>query len=126
MSAGLQITGWPAHDSVIGFVLFGPDETSVFSLGIDGKSTNISGEERKGKGRYRDRETKRDRNRGAERDRLRGRREHGCKKRTENKQDREKSRDREAKDIDREKIREREVKDRDRESSRDRDVKEIV
>ncbi|XP_057463862.1 uncharacterized protein LOC130753716 [Actinidia eriantha] len=37
MSAGLQITGWPAHDSTISSVLFGPDETSIFSLGIDGK-----------------------------------------------------------------------------------------
>ncbi|CAL5368865.1 unnamed protein product [Camellia sinensis] len=37
MSAGLQITGWPAHDSAINSVLFGPDETSIFSLGIDGK-----------------------------------------------------------------------------------------
>ncbi|KAD7478292.1 hypothetical protein E3N88_01428 [Mikania micrantha] len=38
MSAGLQITGWPAHDSAISSVLFGPDETSIFSLGIDGKA----------------------------------------------------------------------------------------
>lgn len=37
MSAGLQITGWPAHDSAISSVLFGPDETSIFSLGSDGK-----------------------------------------------------------------------------------------
>lgn len=37
MSAGLQITGWPAHDSAITSVLFGPDETSIFSLGTDGK-----------------------------------------------------------------------------------------
>ncbi|KAL2542121.1 WD REPEATS REGION domain-containing protein [Abeliophyllum distichum] len=37
MSAGLQVTGWPAHDSAIGSVLFGPDETSIFSLGTDGK-----------------------------------------------------------------------------------------
>ncbi|XP_057463856.1 uncharacterized protein LOC130753708 [Actinidia eriantha] len=37
MSAGLQITGWPAYDSTIRSVLFGPDETSIFSLGIDGK-----------------------------------------------------------------------------------------
>ncbi|XP_063946505.1 uncharacterized protein LOC108214976 isoform X1 [Daucus carota subsp. sativus] len=37
MSAGLQITGWPAHDSAISSVLFGPDETSIFSLGLDGK-----------------------------------------------------------------------------------------
>ncbi|GKE69857.1 WD repeat-containing protein 91 homolog isoform X1, partial [Tanacetum coccineum] len=37
MFAGLQITGWPAHDSAISSVLFGPDETSIFSLGIDGK-----------------------------------------------------------------------------------------
>ncbi|KAK9062336.1 hypothetical protein SSX86_019522 [Deinandra increscens subsp. villosa] len=37
MAAGLQITGWPAHDSAISSVLFGPDETSIFSFGIDGK-----------------------------------------------------------------------------------------
>ncbi|KAJ8752933.1 hypothetical protein K2173_008668 [Erythroxylum novogranatense] len=37
MSAGLQITGWPAHDSPISSILFGPDETSIFSLGSDGK-----------------------------------------------------------------------------------------
>ncbi|KAI3990505.1 hypothetical protein MKX01_022805 [Papaver californicum] len=37
MAAGLQITGWPAHDSAISSVLFGPDETSIFSLGSDGK-----------------------------------------------------------------------------------------
>ncbi|XP_071929462.1 uncharacterized protein [Coffea arabica] len=37
MSAGLQITGWPAHDSAISSVHFGPDETSIFSLGADGK-----------------------------------------------------------------------------------------
>lgn len=37
MSAGLQITGWPAHDSAISSLLFGPDETSIFSLGSDGK-----------------------------------------------------------------------------------------
>lgn len=37
MSAGLQITGWPAHDSAISSVLFGPDETSIFTLGVDGK-----------------------------------------------------------------------------------------
>uniref|UniRef100_A0A7N0UPP8 WD repeat-containing protein 91 homolog n=1 Tax=Kalanchoe fedtschenkoi TaxID=63787 RepID=A0A7N0UPP8_KALFE len=37
MAAGLQITGWPAHDSAISSILFGPDETSIFSLGIDGK-----------------------------------------------------------------------------------------
>ncbi|KAH9646738.1 WD repeat-containing protein 91-like protein [Citrus sinensis] len=34
MSAGLQITGWPAHDSAISSILFGPDETSIFSLGL--------------------------------------------------------------------------------------------
>ncbi|KAH9646746.1 WD repeat-containing protein 91-like protein [Citrus sinensis] len=34
MSAGLQITGWPAHDSAISSILFGPDETSIFSLGF--------------------------------------------------------------------------------------------
>ncbi|WOL10631.1 WD repeat-containing protein [Canna indica] len=37
MSAGLQITGWPAHDSAVSSLLFGPDETSIFSLGSDGK-----------------------------------------------------------------------------------------
>ncbi|KAF3967911.1 hypothetical protein CMV_008132 [Castanea mollissima] len=37
MAAGLQITGWPAHDSAISSLLFGPDETSIFSLGSDGK-----------------------------------------------------------------------------------------
>ncbi|XP_031504214.1 uncharacterized protein LOC116266897 [Nymphaea colorata] len=37
MSAGLQITGWPAHDSAVSSVQFGPDETSIFSLGCDGK-----------------------------------------------------------------------------------------
>ncbi|XP_022739069.1 WD repeat-containing protein 91 homolog isoform X1 [Durio zibethinus] len=37
MSAGLQITGWPAHDSAISSLLFGPDETSIFSLGSDGR-----------------------------------------------------------------------------------------
>ena len=37
MSAGLQITGWPGHDSAISSLLFGPDETSIFSLGSDGK-----------------------------------------------------------------------------------------
>lgn len=37
MSAGLQITGWPAHDTAVSSVLFGPDETSIFSLGSDGK-----------------------------------------------------------------------------------------
>ncbi|XP_070048726.1 uncharacterized protein [Nicotiana tomentosiformis] len=39
MSAGLQITGWPAHDSAISSVLFGSDETSIFTLGIDGKAS---------------------------------------------------------------------------------------
>ncbi|PON96927.1 hypothetical protein TorRG33x02_073060, partial [Trema orientale] len=37
MSAGLQITGWPAHDSAISSIIFGPDETSIFSLGSEGK-----------------------------------------------------------------------------------------
>lgn len=37
MSAGLQITGWPAHDYAISSLLFGPDETSIYSLGSDGK-----------------------------------------------------------------------------------------
>lgn len=37
MAAGLQITGWPAHDTAISSILFGPDETSIFSLGSDGK-----------------------------------------------------------------------------------------
>ncbi|CAA0812962.1 Unknown protein [Striga hermonthica] len=36
MSAGQQVTGWPAHDSAISSILFGPDETSIFSLGTDG------------------------------------------------------------------------------------------
>ncbi|GKA83697.1 glycine-rich RNA-binding protein 4, mitochondrial-like protein, partial [Tanacetum coccineum] len=40
--------------------------------------------------------------------------------------DREKSRDREAKDIEREKSHEREVQDKDRERSRDREVKERI
>lgn len=40
MCAGLQITGWPAHDSAVSSVLFGPDETSIFSLGSDGKASN--------------------------------------------------------------------------------------
>ncbi|KAH1191225.1 WD repeat-containing protein 91 [Glycine max] len=42
MSAGLQITGWPAHDSSISSILFGPDETSIFSLGCDGKASIIN------------------------------------------------------------------------------------
>uniref|UniRef100_A0A9I9CQC0 WD repeat-containing protein 91 homolog n=1 Tax=Cucumis melo TaxID=3656 RepID=A0A9I9CQC0_CUCME len=37
MSACLQITGWPAHDSAINSILFGTDETSIFTLGSDGK-----------------------------------------------------------------------------------------
>ncbi|KAK3153911.1 hypothetical protein QOZ80_2BG0183140 [Eleusine coracana subsp. coracana] len=37
MSASLQITGWPAHDSPVSSILFGPAETSIFSLGSDGK-----------------------------------------------------------------------------------------
>ncbi|XP_078174057.1 uncharacterized protein LOC144567759 [Carex rostrata] len=37
MSAGLQITGWPAHDTAVSSVKFGPAETSIFSLGTDGK-----------------------------------------------------------------------------------------
>ncbi|XP_027362925.1 WD repeat-containing protein 91 homolog isoform X4 [Abrus precatorius] len=41
MSSGLQITGWPAHDSSISSILFGPDETSIFSLGSDGKARTI-------------------------------------------------------------------------------------
>lgn len=41
MSAGLQITGWPAHDSAISSILFGLDETSIFSLGSDGKASDI-------------------------------------------------------------------------------------
>ncbi|XP_051138171.1 uncharacterized protein LOC127256293 isoform X2 [Andrographis paniculata] len=36
MSAGQQVTGWPAHESAISSIHFGPDETSIFSLGIDG------------------------------------------------------------------------------------------
>lgn len=42
MSAGLQITGWPAHDSAVSSILFGPDETSIFSLGSDGKASIFS------------------------------------------------------------------------------------
>lgn len=42
MSAGLQITGWPAHDSSVSSILFGPDETSIFSLGSDGKVSLIN------------------------------------------------------------------------------------
>lgn len=42
MSAGLQITGWPAHDSAISSILFGPDETSIFSLGSDGKASSFT------------------------------------------------------------------------------------
>ncbi|KAL6508376.1 hypothetical protein OROHE_021918 [Orobanche hederae] len=30
------VTGWPAHDSAISSILFGPDETSIFSFGTDG------------------------------------------------------------------------------------------
>lgn len=41
MSAGQQITGWPAHDSAISSILFGPDETSIFSLGVDGKARTL-------------------------------------------------------------------------------------
>lgn len=41
MSANLQITGWPAHDSAVCSVLFGPDETSIFSLGSDGKVSGL-------------------------------------------------------------------------------------
>ncbi|KZV36455.1 WD repeat-containing protein 91 [Dorcoceras hygrometricum] len=36
MSAGQQVTGWPAHDCAINSILFGPDETSIFSFGTDG------------------------------------------------------------------------------------------
>lgn len=39
MSAGQQVTGWPAHDSSISSILFGPDETSIFSLGTDGNAS---------------------------------------------------------------------------------------
>lgn len=42
MSAGLQITGWPAHESAISSVLFGSDETSIFTLGIDGKASSLA------------------------------------------------------------------------------------
>jgi WD repeat-containing protein 91 len=42
MSAGLQITGWPAHDSPVSSILFGPAETSIFSLGSDGKVCSVS------------------------------------------------------------------------------------
>ncbi|KAL6509276.1 hypothetical protein OROGR_022586 [Orobanche gracilis] len=38
MSAGQQVTGWPAHDSAISSIHFGPDETSIFSLGTDGNA----------------------------------------------------------------------------------------
>lgn len=41
MSAGQQITGWPAHDSAISSIL-GPDETSIFSLGVDGKASTLN------------------------------------------------------------------------------------
>ncbi|KAF9599613.1 hypothetical protein IFM89_001203 [Coptis chinensis] len=34
----IHIFGWPAHDSAISSVLFGHDETSIFSLGSDGKA----------------------------------------------------------------------------------------
>ena len=37
MSANLPITGWPAHDSSVCSLRFGPDETSIFSMGSDGK-----------------------------------------------------------------------------------------
>jgi WD repeat-containing protein 91 len=40
MAAGLQITGWPAHDSPISSILFGHDETTIFTLGSDGKVCN--------------------------------------------------------------------------------------
>ncbi|KAI5077876.1 hypothetical protein GOP47_0007700 [Adiantum capillus-veneris] len=33
----LPITGWPAHDSAVSCVKFGPDQASIFSLGADGK-----------------------------------------------------------------------------------------
>lgn len=36
MSAGQQVTGWPAHECAINSILFGPDETSIFSFGTDG------------------------------------------------------------------------------------------
>ncbi|XP_047966695.1 WD repeat-containing protein 91 homolog isoform X2 [Salvia hispanica] len=36
MSSYQQVTGWPAHDCGISSILFGPDETSIFSLGTDG------------------------------------------------------------------------------------------
>lgn len=42
MSAGLQITGWPAHDCPISSILFGHDETSIFTLGSDGKVSILS------------------------------------------------------------------------------------
>ncbi|KAK6925918.1 WD40 repeat [Dillenia turbinata] len=45
MSAGLQITGWPAHDSAISSIFFGHDETSIFSFGIDGKASSDFGME---------------------------------------------------------------------------------
>ncbi|AQK65127.1 WD repeat-containing protein 91-like protein [Zea mays] len=33
----IHMFGWPAHDSPVSSVLFGPAETSIFSLGSDGK-----------------------------------------------------------------------------------------
>ncbi|XP_073305948.1 uncharacterized protein [Primulina huaijiensis] len=36
MCAGQQVTGWPAHECAINSILFGPDETSIFSFGTDG------------------------------------------------------------------------------------------
>ncbi|KAK4280380.1 hypothetical protein QN277_012010 [Acacia crassicarpa] len=42
MSCGLQIIGWPALDSSISSIPFGPDETSIFSLGTDGKANIIN------------------------------------------------------------------------------------
>lgn len=35
--ARLPITGWPAHDSAVSCVKFGPDQASIFTLGADGK-----------------------------------------------------------------------------------------
>lgn len=42
MSAGQQVTGWPAHDCAISSILFGPDETSIFSLGSDGNASTLN------------------------------------------------------------------------------------
>ncbi|GKA69291.1 hypothetical protein Tco_0775355 [Tanacetum coccineum] len=144
------------------FVLFGPDETSIFSLGIDGKgkilwSRNCNRFCNPEKSPYYRDEIDLDTNgkrlmvtsnsvrspiyhrRTGNMDvkvRKKGRINSKIKfsidliievaERTKNERDREKSRDRVAKDIDREKSREREVKVGDKERIRDREVKERV